>query len=276
MLVVCSVLWSLAGLLIKLLPWNPMVISGARSLIAAMVFFIYMKIRGQKLKFSRPVLFSGILLCLTMLLFVAANKLTTSANAIIIQSTAPIHIVIISAVFLRQKYVKKEYLVIFFTMLGIALFFFDELSPGNMLGNFLALISGITFASMYVFTNRLPDDESALSAMLFGHIAAAAVGLPFALFFPPQITLQTVTVLFVLGVFQLGVPYILYSLAIRKCRPLYGSLLGMLEPLLNPVWVFLMIGELPGPVAATGGVIVLLSVGIWCATNAKNADSGTQ
>ncbi|MEA5012666.1 MAG: DMT family transporter [Angelakisella sp.] len=265
----CGFLWSIGGLFIKLIPWNPLVIAGGRSFIAALVFLVYLKGIKKPFCFNSRVFWCGACLAGTMLLFVCANKLTTSANAIILQSTSPVFIMVISAVFLGSRYRKSEYAVVFITLLGISLFFFDQLSPGNLAGNILALGSGLFVALLFVLTSRLPDEESSMSALLTGHLLTALVGLPFAFVFPTSVTGSAVGALLVLGIFQLGIPYILYGLASRNCPPLYCSLIGMIEPLFNPVWVFLVVGELPGFFAIIGGTIVLITVATWCALSAR-------
>ena len=156
-------------------------------------------------------------------------------------------------------------------MVGITLFFLDQLTPGGLLGNLLALLSGLTMALMYTASGRLPDDSSSMSALVVGHLGAALAGLPFLLLSPPAITPLSVASILILGVFQLGIPYILYAIAVRRCSPLSCSLIGMIEPLFNPVWVFLVVGEAPGFFAFIGGIIVLATVTLWSISNAKQA-----
>ena len=257
LMALCAFLWSTGGLLIKLLPWHPAVISGLRSAIAALVILIYMKASRMRLSFSWKGLGAGVCLGATMLLFVWANKLTTSANAIVLQSTNPVHIVLLSALFLGCRYSRRELLAVAAAMGGVALCFFDQLTPGGLLGNFIALGSGLTMGAMFLFSSRLPDDQQAITSLALGHGLAAAVGLLFLPGSPVELTPVTVGAILALGVFQLGVPYILYALAVRRCSPLSCSLLSMLEPLLNPVWVFLAMGEKPGFFALAGGIIAL-------------------
>ncbi len=207
----------------------------------------------------------------TMLLFVFANKLTTSANAIVLQSTSPLYIMVIAALFLGARYSRRELVMVGIVMAGITLFFFDQLTPGGLLGNLLALLSGLTMALMYTASGRLPDDSSSMSALVVGHLGAALAGLPFLLLSPPAITPLSVASILILGVFQLGIPYILYAIAVRRCSPLSCSLIGMIEPLFNPVWVFLVVGEAPGFFAFIGGIIVLATVTLWSISNAKQA-----
>ena len=269
----CAFLWSIGGLFIKLLPWNAAAICGVRSGISALIILLYMAKMKYRLTLKNPMVWlAGLGLMGTMLLFVSANKLTTSANAIVLQSTAPLYIMVISALFFRAHYSRREYVLVAITMGGIALFFLDQLTPGGLLGNVLALLSGLTMALMYTASGRLPDDDSSMSALLVGHTAAALAGMPFLFLTQVEISSLTVSAILILGVFQLGIPYILYAIAVRRCSPLSCSLIGMIEPLFNPVWVLLVLGEKPGFFALIGGIIVLSAVTLWSVGNIRGAD----
>ena len=178
---------------------------------------------------------------------------------------------LISTIFLKVRYSRRDYIMVAVVMGGIALFFLDQLTLGGLLGNLLALCSGLTMALMFTSSSRLPDDQSSMSALVVGHTAAALAGLPFLLFTPVEVTPQTVAAILILGVFQLGIPYILYAIAVRRCSPLSCSLIGMIEPLFNPVWVLLVLGEKPGFFALIGGIIVLGTVTLWSVLNAREA-----
>lgn len=272
LMALCAVLWSIGGLFIKLLPWHPAVICALRSAIAASIILLYMKRMGYRLTLKNPLVWlSGLALMGTMLLFVSANKLTTSANAIVLQSTSPLYIMVISAIFFGARYSRRELFLVAVVMFGIALFFFDQLTPGGLLGNILALCSGVTMASMFVTSGRLPDDSSSMTALVLGHLGAGLAGLPFLFLTPVEVSAATVSAILILGVFQLGVPYILYAIAVRRCSPLSCSLLGMIEPLLNPVWVLVVIGERPGFFALIGGIIVLGAVALWSIGSIREA-----
>ncbi len=267
-MVLCSVLWSTAGILIKFLPWNPMVIAGLRSLISAGVYILFMRYQETVFQWNRYSVMSGIALTGTFAFFVAANKFTTSANAIVLQYSAPIFILILSAVFFRQKFRSGDILTVAVTTVGISLFFLDKLSGGYLLGNLLALAAGLSFASMFVLTGHA-DHDSRSSGILLGHLFTAALGIPFLFFSPTLFTPSTVAVIIAMGVFQLGIPYILYGLAVRKCSPLACSLISAVEPLLNPVWVFLYCGEVPSIFALFGGAIVISAVASWSVWSGK-------
>jgi drug/metabolite transporter (DMT)-like permease len=258
-----AVLWSFGGLLIKLIPWDPMTIVGTRAVFAGAVMAIYM--RRPHITFNPATILGGICLSGTTILFVFANKLTTSANAIVLQYTGPIFVIILSAIFFRKRPSALDIVAVLATFAGIALFFFkqpQEAASGlknPVLGNILACLSGVTFAGVFLI-NKMPRVKPE-EPLLLGHIINVVVGLPFML---THITFTPVAwgAILALGIFQLGLAYVLFSIGIKTTPPVTASLIAVLEPLLNPVWVFLFGGshELPGPLALLGGAIVLVTV----------------
>lgn len=262
-MVLCAALWSTSGIFIKVIPWNPLVIAGLRSLISALVFLVYMRYIQSGFVINKYSVLSGIFLSLTFIFFIAANKLTTSANAIVLQYTAPMFIIILSALIFHQKFRLGDIVAVVVTTLGISMLFLDRLSSGNMLGNIVAIIAGLFFASMFITTSRA-DEKSRISGILLGHLFTAVIGIPFMFVYPTPISPISVVSILALGIFQLGIPYILYAFAIRHCSPLACSLISAIEPLLNPIWVFLFIGEVPGFFAMIGGAVVISSVVAWC------------
>jgi drug/metabolite transporter (DMT)-like permease len=267
-MVLCALLWSTAGILIKFVPWNPMVIAGFRSLISAGVYIIYMKYEKVDFKVNTYSVLSGVALMCTFLFFVTANKFTTSANAIVLQYSAPIFILILSALFYHQRFRAGDIITVAATSVGISLFFLDKLSGGYLFGNVLALIAGLSFASMFVVTGHA-DNDSRSSGILLGHVFTSIVGIPFVFFSPTTVNPSIIMAVLAMGIFQLGIPYILYGLAVRKCSPLACSLISAIEPLLNPVWVFLFNGEAPSLFALAGGVIVISAVVAWSVWSGK-------
>ena len=268
LMALCASLWSIAGIFIKMIPWNPLVIAGWRSLLAAGVVAAYMAWKKIKPVIRRSSLLSGALLCLTFLAFVTANKLTTSANAIVLQFTAPIFILIISTRLFRQRFRRADYLVVTATVLGIALCFLDRMTPGSAVGNVIAVLAGFFYGGMYVAGGRM-DKPARMSGILLGQLFTAAVGLPAMMFFPPAFTGISVLNIAVLGIFQLGIPYLLYGVAAGGCPPLVACLVSVIEPLLNPIWVFLFDGEAPGLLAIIGEAGVVASVTLWCLWDAR-------
>jgi len=267
-MVICAVLWSTGGIFIKMIPWNPMFIAGFRSLIAAAVYFFYM--RQQRIAFvvNRDSVLAGISLSGNFVLYISANKLTTAANAIVLQYSAPIFILILSALLFRQRFRRGDILTVALTTLGISLFFFDKLSNESMLGNLLAVLAGVFFASMFVVAGHA-DDQSRSSGILLAHLMTAVVGLPFFFFSQNPFSMPALGAIFALGILQLGIPYMLYGIAARNCSPLSCSLISFIEPLLNPVWVFLFNGETPGFYALLGGAIVLVTVVAYTVWSSK-------
>lgn len=267
MMAMCAILWSTGGIFIKLISWSPLLIAGARSLISAGVLGVYMAYTKTPIKMCKYSIGAGIGLCGCCTLFVLSNKLTTAANAIVLQYSAPVFILIISALMFKQKLKKKEVLAVAGTMFGIVLFFFDQLAPGNVLGNVLAILSGIFLAVMFVMVGQAGGDDSIrMSGILFAHLLTAAIGIPIGIIGTSSYSGMEIFYIVILGIFQLGIPYVLYAVASRDCPPLACSLIGMIEPLLNPVWVFIFAGELPGIFAFAGAVIIIAVVTWWCVT----------
>jgi drug/metabolite transporter (DMT)-like permease len=178
MMAACAVLWSLGGNFIKLISWHPLLISGGRSLIAAAVVGLYMAWKKIPVKVCRYSVAAGISLCLCLLFFVVANKLTTAANAIVLQYTAPIFILLVNALFFGQKLRKKEVLAVLGTMAGTVLFFLDQLSPGNLLGNLLAILAGMFLGvgSLLLLSRSMSAIASSGSTYSFDCITACVLG----------------------------------------------------------------------------------------------------
>lgn len=262
-MLVCATLWSIAGIFIKLIPWNAFVIAGVRSLFAGLVVLVYMKIRRLRLILNRRTVVAGVCMALLFFCFVGANKLTTAANAIVLQFTAPLFIMVLSVLFLHQKFRRADVLAVIFTMAGISLFFFDQLTPGHVLGNVIAILSGLFMALMYMNLGSCPETER-MSSILIGQTLTFLCGVPLLFTTHPAFSALPVLYVVILGVVQLGIPYVLCARAAEHCPPLACSLLGALEPLLNPIWVFLFDGEAPGVFALAGGAVVIVTVTLWC------------
>ena len=256
MLLATAVLWSLGGVLIKWVHWNPLAIAGMRSLIGgvviALIFRKELKFTGSFEQLGAAAAYAG-----TVVLFVVANKLTTAANAILLQYTAPIYVALFSPWFLGERARGNDWLSLAVILVGMLLFFGDQLSLDGYLGNGVALASGFCFAWLTLFLRR-HREESAISALVLGNLLAGLIGLPFM--FQSMPDASSWIGLLLLGVVQLGLPYVMYALALRHIRAVEGILLPMIEPVLNPLWVFLLLGETPGPLALLGGAIILGAV----------------
>jgi drug/metabolite transporter (DMT)-like permease len=263
-------LWSIAGLFIKVIDWNPIAIAGMRSLIASIVIFSYLK--HPKIHFSFPQIAAAIANAATMLLFVSANKTTTAANAIILQYFAPVLTVFIGAILLKERARVEHSTALPLVMAGIVFMFFDELSYGKLFGNVLAIMSAITFSLYFVFM-RMQKDGSPLESILLSHWLTAGICIMISLFLPaPHITLKSLVAIAVLGIVQIGLSAILFSIAIKRVSAVQANLIAVIEPVFNPVWVFFAIGEAPGIHAMIGGGIIVLAVTITSIINTRRKE----
>lgn len=255
-LIAASVLWSTGGILIKLVDWNPVAISGTRSLIAGFLILAYLK--KTKLRWSKSLILGSLTYASTVICFVIANKLTTAANTILLQYTAPVWVALMANWILKERIRWYDWASIAVTLSGMALFFHDGLSGGDFLGNAIAVLSGIGLAGVVVFL-RLQKDGDPVETILLGNFLTFFIALPFILSggIPSGRSLLGVLLL---GIFQLGCAYLLYALAIKHISAIEAILIPVIEPLLNPIWVFLFIGEKPGLWTLVGGAVVILSV----------------
>ena len=205
---------------------------------------------------------------LTASLFVFATKLTTAANAIFLQYTAPVYIILLAAWFLRERPTRVDWISMFIIFSGMFLFFGDKLSLDGLYGNLLAVLSGITLAFMTVAL-RAQKEGSPAESILIAHLFMAIVGFPFVL--KESWTVTNWLIILYLGVFQIGLSFVFFSAAIKHIPALEATLISTLEPVLNPIWVFLFIGEQPGLFAMVGGLIVLCGVALNAISSARAA-----
>ena len=245
----------------KYIEEGPFFLAGSRSFIASGVIIVYMIASRHKIVFTRTSLASGAMLCACVICFVVANKMTTAANAVVLEYISPAFVLVFSALFLGQKLKKVETTVVALTFCGILMFFADELDIGNMAGNIIAIVSGAFMGGTFIINGRIKDMSEKMSGILLAHAFTAVIGFSVGSV-TTEIDLSAVEIILmlILGVVQLGIPYVLYGKASSMISPLSCSLIGMIEPLLNPVWVAVFYGEIPGVFAMTGGIIVLGTV----------------
>ena len=205
-----AVLYSIGGLCIKLIPWGGMAINGARTAIALAVIGAYLILTRHKPRMNPWVLVGAVAVCGTNILFSIANKLTTAANTIVLQFTAPIFMM-----------------------------------------------------------NDMPDSD-AISSVFWGDVISAAVGLPF-LGYESDFSPSTLTALLVLGVFQVGLAYILLTEGLKTTPPVTASLVSGIEPVLNPILVAVFYHEMIGPIALVGAMVVVGSVVLYNAVLARQS-----
>jgi drug/metabolite transporter (DMT)-like permease len=252
LLLAAAILWSLGGVLIKSIDWTPLAIAGSRSLIAIVVIGLVMPGVGRKI--SWRILPGALAYAGTVVLFVIATKLTSAANAIFLQYTAPIYIAIISPWVLHERTKPLDWLLILVALCGVALFFVDQLSFEGLSGVIAALASGVSFAWLTVFMRR-HRNESPESILLLGNILTLLFASPWM--FPFANLERNGIWILLLGVLQLAIPYLLYSQAIKHIRALDAAIISIIEPILNPIWVILVKGEHASRWSIIGGAIVL-------------------
>lgn len=256
LLLFIAFLWSSNGLFIKLVDWHPLAISSVRSIVTIVTMLLYY--RRLRLTWSFAQVGGAVSWALTVITFVAANKLTTAANAILLQYTAPVFMAVFSYWFLKERVTRYDWIAIFTVMGGMVLFFLDELTFGYLAGNFLAIISGITFAFFHLFM-RKQKAGSPVESVILGSILIVIIGLPSIFMSGPPAGTWSWPAMILMGLF-LSLSFAIYSRVIRHVRAIEAILVLILEPLLNPVWVFLVIGERPGSWSLLGGAVIVGSV----------------
>lgn len=251
-LAAASVLWSFSGVGAKCMSWNGFAIAGMRSLIAAAVLLA--AIRWPRLPRSRYQVLAALSYAGLICLMILATKQTTAANAILLQFTSPVYSAVIGWFVLRERVTRRDVVSIVLMLGGLVLLLYDGLASGRMLGNVLALLSGVCSGAMNVFMRADPDGKP-VQNVFWGNLAAAVLTLPF--WGAMEWTAVNVGIILFLGTVQLGLAYILYTAAICSVSALEASMVTVLEPVLNPVWVALIQGETPGAATFAGGAVIL-------------------
>lgn len=258
LLLIAALGWSLGGVLFKLVDWPPLAVAGGRGLIAALFLIA---VRGRALRFtwsplqiSAAVAYAG-----CTVLFAAANKMTTAANAILLQYTAPMWVALLGAWLLGERARRSDWVTIGITFIGMAIFLFEGLRVKDLAGILVSIGSGVCFGAMTVLL-RKQKAGSPLESIILGNVLAFGVGLP-AMWSAGALPAPTgIAALIALGVVQLGVPYLLYAYAIKHVTALEAVLIPIIEPILNPIWVLLLVNERPSPLSLVGGAIVIGAV----------------
>ncbi|HYP00965.1 MAG TPA: EamA family transporter [Pyrinomonadaceae bacterium] len=275
--VIAVLLWSTGGLFIKWGTLSDVELSGARALFAAVTVLILTRREGFGLNLVTAV--AAVFYAALLYLFVRATLMTTAANAIFLQYTAPVYILLAEPFFFKEKYRAGDFVVVAFCVIGMALFFVGQLRPQDVEGNFLALGSGFCFAVFFLLLRHPRAREvNRASSVIYGNLLLAFVMLVTVLAVPgvrsaEPFTAANLAIAAYLGIVQLGVAYTLLTLGVaRGVKSLDAGIIGYIEPVLNPVWVFLFLGERPARWALVGGAIIIAAVAshtVWAAKKAK-------
>jgi drug/metabolite transporter, DME family len=261
-LVLMAVLmWSTGGVLIKLTSLDAYQVTFFRSLLAAITVLLLTHRSGLKVNFFGAI--TCVIYGTLLFLFVWATKHTTAANAIFLQYTAPIYILILGPFIIGEKFHWRDLTTIVFCIAGMSLFFVGKLDLNDYWGNFAALGSGI-FLGLYIMLLRHPRarDLNPAIAVIYGNFLLAIGTLPSGLATIPTISIRDLMLVSALGIFQIGLSYMLFIKGVTAgTRPLDASIIGFFEPILNPVWVFLFYGEQPSNWAILGGLVIVATVG---------------
>lgn len=266
-ILLASIFWSFSGAFTKLIPWGPVSIACLRALIAASIIAVYRK--SIKIKFTKQNIIGGMLVLVVTLTFICANKLTTSANAIVLQYTMPIYIILYNCIIKKNKPDILDIAAVICTIAGILVFFIDSLEAGSMIGNLLALLSGFVYAVYFIVSAEGKSDPIDINYM--GNLLYILI-IPF-IFFDESfaITLPSVASILFLGIIQLGMGYIFFSKGIKSTTAVSASIIATLEPVLNPVWAFMIINEQPSALSVCAGIFVILTISLYNVLKAKKA-----
>ena len=251
-------LWSLAGVFIKFLDVPPLTIVFYRSLFAGLVFTPFLRRNGWPI--NATILVSALTYTAAISSFVAANKLTTAANAIVLQYTAPIFVFLFSGLVLKEKIAKLNGFALAVSMIGVGIISLDSAGQPEMAGVLLALLSGLLFAA-YMINLRRTSEINPVYLTWINNIVCALL-LVFVVKSQLWLTSTQLWILLVMGAVQLGMPYFLFSKGLHMVSLQEASLIALIEPVLNPLWVALVVGEIPSRATVTGGGMILLGLGV--------------
>lgn len=258
MIIIAALLWSTGGLFIKWSSLNAFQICTLRSIFTIITFVIIF--RKEVFHFSPFTLLNGVFYAGILVLFVMATKETTAANAIFLQYTAPIYVLLLEPLLLKTKLRMVNVLTIVFCFLGMTLFFVGKLSPGNFHGNMIAIASGVAFAG-FLLGMRKNGAKYQAASIFWGNILIVLI-CSYSLFGGAAISVKELGITAYLGVFQIGIAYAVFTYGLKRVEAIEASLISMIEPVLNPVWVFLGYGEIPSVFAIAGGVLIVTVIGI--------------
>lgn len=265
-MLLASVLFATGGLLMKIIPWSPLAINGSRNLLGSIVIGLYLLFTHHRLKINPTVLVGAVCMSGVTTMLAIATKLTTAGNAIVLQYIAPVWVVLMMYVFFHKVPSRRTILSLAVVGAGIICFFFDSLSTGRWLGDGAAVAASIFYAGVYMLNQFEKGD--ALSSMFLGQLFTGIILLP-RVFMETDFTGPTMAAVFALGVFQVGAAYIFFSYGTLYTDPVTACVINAVEPILNPVLVAVFYGEMLGPAAFAGAVIVIFGILLYNLGSAK-------
>lgn len=257
-IIIAALLWSTGGLFIKLISLDAYQLSFYRSIFSALTFVVLF--RKKVFVFNTAILFNGLFYAGILILFVVATKLTTAANAIFLQYTAPIYVLIFEPLILKTKLKTINVFSVIISFLGMTLFFVGEISPSHFSGNLVALLSGICFAA-FLIGIRKSSEEYRVPSIFWGNIFIPILCLS-SVYPEFNIDLKNFMMVAYLGIFQIGFAYAIFTYSIKRIEGIEAALIAMIEPVMNPIWVYFGYGEKPSPFAILGGLIILSTITI--------------
>jgi len=267
---IAAILWSTGGLFIKATNLSPLALSFGRSLLAAITIIIFTRREGFGI--NRISAVTSILYAALLILFVVATKLTTAANAIFLQYTAPVYVLVLEPLFYKEEFRARDFATVTACIAGMSLFFVGKLRPQDVSGNLFALASGVCFALFFLLLRHAKARQvNRATSTIYGNLVVVLICAP-AFFAAVQqgISARDFARIAYLGIVQIGFAYLLFTLAMaRGVRSLDAGIIGYIEPVLNPIWVFLFIGERPSGWAIIGGAIIIASVIVHTLLSAK-------
>ncbi len=264
-----AVIWSTGGLFIKWTELSGIELSFGRSLLAALTVAFFTRREGFGL--NRITVLASLFYAALLLLFVLATKTTTAANAIFLQYTAPVYVLILEPLLYKEKFRQRDLVVVIFCVVGMSLFFIGKLRPQDVAGNLMALASGLCFAFYFLLLRHSSSRKvNRASSVIYGNLLVVSLCAPAGLGALPNLGSFDALAVLYLGIVQIGIAYTLFTLGMaRGIRSIDAGIAGYIEPVLNPVWVFLVLGERPSQWALMGGAIIITAVVVHTALKAR-------
>jgi len=260
LVIITALLWGLAGVCVKSIPWGTMSIAAGRCIIAVILLGLYRK--SFKVVFNKNTFFPALAMSLTGVLYMTAIKMTTAASAIVLQYIAPILVFLYAVIFQKQKTNIKQILIVLMVFVGCGLSFLGDLDFTKIMGNVLAILSGFAFAWQII---QFADEKTnSFDCSYLANLMTFIVCLPFALFDDKLVfTSQSIFWILILGVFQYGLANILYSKACKMVDKVECSLLLTFEPIFDPIPVALITGERMSTMGFIGFIIVITGIVLY-------------